>query len=105
MLTIVVRLRIKPGMDDEYAELARRITHATHVEDKGCIAYAYFRDVDNPRDFVVYEQWEDREALESHGAQLHRNHGPPNPGGRVPASIERFFETNETHFYEVVADR
>lgn len=105
MLTIVVRLRIKPGMDDEYAELAKRVTRTTHAEDKGCIAYAYFRDVDDPRDFVVYEQWESEDALEAHVAQLHRNYGPPEPGGRVPASIERFFESNETRFYDVVADR
>ena len=66
MLTILFSMTVKPGREDEFAALAREMMRGTHAEDDGCITYTIHRRGDDLRQFVLYEQWRDREAVQAH---------------------------------------
>ena len=84
MLTFTATLTVKTGQEAEF----ERIMHVTVPkvrEEPGNYAYVLHRSTDNPRVFMVYEAYEDAEALESHRAHLkemgidlrHLLEGPP----------------------------
>ena len=100
MFTIVVHLTIKEGKEAEFREVATRISKATNEEDKGCITYHYLQNTDDPRKFVVYEQWEDDASLDAHVDHLQAMFGAPLPGDRLPAAIGEYFESNIGGRYE-----
>lgn len=39
--------------------------------EPGCLAYLVHRDLDNPRAFLLYEEYVDRAAYEAHGVSDH----------------------------------
>lgn len=55
-----------PAMQEAAAAMAR----ATRQED-GCIAYAFWQDVERPTVFRVYEEWRDGDCLKAHGDTAH----------------------------------
>jgi quinol monooxygenase YgiN len=70
MMTSIVFLTVKPGRIDEFRAIATRVVTTTHAEDAGCIAYACYQQLDNPHEFVVYEQWQDQASADAHSARL-----------------------------------
>jgi hypothetical protein len=68
----------------------------THAEDGGCLAHDFYRRADNPREYVVFEQWRDADGL----ACLARVYGAPPPGTRLPASFIDRPERAEAVRYE-----
>jgi quinol monooxygenase YgiN len=104
MVTILFHMTVKAGREDDFRELATRLTASTRAEDAGCLAYTYHRQVDNPREFVLYEQWEDEAALTAHINRLQAVLGPPPAGGgRLPAAFLDYLEAMRAVRYEVVA--
>ncbi len=69
MLTLTATLTVKPGQEAEF-ERIMRITVPKVREEPGNHAYTLHRSTDNPRVFMVYEAYEDAEALASHRAHL-----------------------------------
>jgi quinol monooxygenase YgiN len=57
MITILFRMTVKAGRDSEWSELVSQLTRSTRSEDEGCVNYVYHRRLDNPREYVFYEQW------------------------------------------------
>jgi quinol monooxygenase YgiN len=49
----------------------RRMQDNSRRED-GCLRYGFFAAVEDPLSFVAVEEWADREALDRHFAQPHR---------------------------------
>ena len=104
MITVLFSMTIKAGREDEFRELARYLSRSTHAEDDGCIAYTFYQQTDNPREFVLHEQWRDEVALTSHLNRLVAVLGPPpTPGGKLPAALLGFFEATRAVRYAVVA--
>ena len=103
MFTIVVQITIKEGKEAEFREVATKISKATNEEDKGCITYHYLQNSENPREFVVYEQWEDAASLDAHVDHLQAMFGAPAPGQRLPAAIGDYFESINSGRYEWIA--
>ena len=54
----------------ELLPVARATLEATRKE-AGCIVYSYAVDVLEPSLLRIYEEWENRAALEAHGRQPH----------------------------------
>ena len=53
------------------ADMERAKTAATEVAvatrgEAGCLAYAFYQDVESPTVFRVFEEWESAEALAAH---------------------------------------
>ena len=103
MITILFHVIVKDGNEQDFHDLATRLTEVTRAEDDGCMAFVYHRRKDSPKEYVLYEQWRDREALDAHIAHLQALLGPPTPGGRLPVALLDLCETTQPIFYDVVA--
>ncbi|MFI1202780.1 putative quinol monooxygenase [Streptomyces sp. NPDC020883] len=68
-ITAVGRLPAKPGREAEMREQARSMVTLSLAEP-GCLSWNYL-DPDDPRSWVVVEEWEPREASEAHLAGPH----------------------------------
>ena len=84
MITIMFRVTIKPGREDECAALLKDVTASTRAEDDGCINYTFFRRGDDPRQLVLLEQWRDQPSLIAHLERLQRVFGPVDDQEDVP---------------------
>ena len=69
MLTLTAVLTVKAGQEAEFERLMHVAVPKVR-EEPGNHAYVLNRSTDNPRVFMVYEEYEDAEALESHRAHL-----------------------------------
>ena len=89
MITIVFYMTAKAGREDDFAEQARDLMATTRAEDEGCIMYAIYRQTDNARQFVLFEQWRGPDALNAHIARLQRVFGAPDDHEPYPATHHR----------------
>lgn len=69
ILTLTAILTVKAGHEAEF-ERVMQVTVPKVREEPGNHAYVLNRSTDNPRVYLVYEEYEDAEALESHRAHL-----------------------------------
>ena len=65
MFVIVAHWYAKEGKDDEIAEILRTAIRNTRPEP-GCILFMANRVVEDPRRFILYEQFTDRAAFDAH---------------------------------------
>ena len=70
MICVAVTYLVRAGHEDEVEELLRQLTVASRAEP-GALLYQAHRDVDDPRRFVLYEQYVDEQALEAHRSSEH----------------------------------
>ena len=70
MICLAVTFLIKPGREVEAIGLFAQLTEATRKEP-GCRMYLAHRSLDDPRKFFLYEQYDDRAALDAHRASDH----------------------------------
>ncbi|MGH7274981.1 MAG: putative quinol monooxygenase, partial [Nitrospiria bacterium] len=66
-LTVVARLKAKPGREAEVERELRALVGPTHKE-RGCLRYALHRSVEDRATFVVIERWASKEAFDQHFA-------------------------------------
>jgi quinol monooxygenase YgiN len=67
MYAIVARYYAKEGKDDEIAAILREMIPISQAEP-GCKLYAVNRSKDDPRRFLLYEQYVDEAAFAAHVA-------------------------------------
>ena len=112
MLTILLHMTVKPGREAECAKLTAELTASTRAEDRGSISYTFYRQIDEPRHLVLFEQWTDQDSLNAHIARLQRVLGPPDEQEPYPAAHHRrrlpkaflaLFEHTDVARYEAVA--
>lgn len=70
MLTVVAELVAQPGREAELTTELLAMVKATRQEE-GCIQYDLHVSTDQPGNFVFYENWTSREALDRHAASPH----------------------------------
>lgn len=102
MLTIMAQLKVKEEMLDEYLEIASMLTAETVGKRKGCISYSFNQSIDQPTDFVLYEQWESEEDLNAHIEYLKVLLGPAKPGGFLPERLINMYESGRPCYYKVI---
>jgi len=69
MLTFTAKLTIKEGLEDEFERIMRMAVPKVR-EEPGNHAYILHRSTQHPRVFMVYEAYENDEALAAHRAHL-----------------------------------
>jgi quinol monooxygenase YgiN len=67
---LIARMTTRDGEEDRAAELIARLTEASNAEP-GNVHYIPHRDPDDPRVFMLYEQYRDKAAFEEHGQTDH----------------------------------
>ena len=64
-LTIIAKLRAKPGMEARVREVFSALRTPTHKE-AGCVYYEMHQSLENPREFMFYENWASAAHLDAH---------------------------------------
>ena len=70
MLLVIGRVKCDPANRDQLITQLRRMQDDSRREE-GCLRYGFFSAVEDEDSFIAVEEWEDREALDSHFAQPH----------------------------------
>lgn len=65
VLTIVARVKAKPGMEQQLQQDLLDLLAPTRSE-AGCITYDLLIDINDPTVFMFYENWENKAALDAH---------------------------------------
>ncbi len=65
MLTVVARVRAKPGKEEQVREALMALVEPTRKE-AGCINYDLHRSQEDAALFLFHENWISREALDKH---------------------------------------
>jgi quinol monooxygenase YgiN len=92
--TLVARMTARDGEQDRAEELIRRLGEASRQEP-GVVHYIAHRDPEDPRVFLMYEQYRDKSAFEEHGQTDHFKE----------LAVEQLFplmESRERNFYETL---
>jgi quinol monooxygenase YgiN len=70
MVTFIVRLKFAADERSEIAETLRQLAEASRTEP-GCVSYIPHQVEDDPDTVVIYEQYQDQQALAAHRASAH----------------------------------
>jgi quinol monooxygenase YgiN len=70
MLTVIAQHTARSGRGDDIAAMLRDHVRATRAEP-GCLTFIVSRSTDDPESFVLFEQFVDEEAFESHRGSPH----------------------------------
>jgi quinol monooxygenase YgiN len=67
---LVARMTAREGEEERVAELIPRLVEASRTEP-GNVHYIAHRDPEDPRIFLMYEQYRDKAAFEEHAQTEH----------------------------------
>ncbi|MDT0436486.1 MULTISPECIES: putative quinol monooxygenase [Streptomyces] len=70
MIFITARFRVRPEHADDWPEITRAFTAATHAEP-GCLWFDWSRSLDDPAEYVLVEAFRDDEAGGEHVRSEH----------------------------------
>ena len=101
-VNILFRVKVQAGREQEFYKLVAEMMKSTREEDEGCITFIYHQHAHDLRDFFLYEQWRDRDAVKAHIDRLIRVYGPPKEGQGLPAFLTDFFDEMHVDPYNVV---
>lgn len=68
LLTIVARIKAKPGLEQQMQQDLLSLLAPTRAES-GCITFDLLKDTNDPMVFILYENWKDQAALDAHFQQ------------------------------------
>jgi len=91
---LVARMTAREGEQDRAAEIIVELTAASTAEP-GNVHYIPHRDPEDPKVFLLYEQYRDKAAFEEHGQTEHFQR--LGPGALFP-----LMESRERNFYETI---
>ena len=67
MYVVAAQYYAKEGKDDEIARILQQMIPISRAEP-GCALYTVNRSLDDPRKFLLYEQYHDKSGYEAHMA-------------------------------------
>lgn len=71
MLMLMVNVKIKPGMRDEFLAVIREDAESTTAKEDGNFGFTVVQNNEDPDSFFFLEVYKDEAALEEHRKQLH----------------------------------
>lgn len=90
---LLARWVAKEGEEENVRAALGRLAGPTR-EEPGCLMWQPHRDPEDPRVFLIYEQYEDRAALDAHAGSEHfRQHGLEDGIPRLESRERTFYET------------
>ncbi len=94
MFVVVARYYTQEGKDEEVAAILRTMVPISNAEP-GCALYVVNRSLDDPRAFLLYEQYHDRAGYEAHMATEPFKEN-------ILGKVVPMLESRVRDFYEVV---
>ncbi|MDP9470615.1 MAG: antibiotic biosynthesis monooxygenase [Chloroflexota bacterium] len=94
MYVVAARYYAKEGRDDEVTRLLRAMIPISLAEP-GCALYTVNRSTEDPRRFLLYEQYRDEASFQAHTASEAFKE-------RVLGQIVPLLESRERDFFETV---
>ena len=94
MFVVAAQYYAKQGSEDEIAAILQKMIPISSAEP-GCALYTVNRSVDDPRKFLLYEQYHDRGGYEAHMATEPFKEN-------ILGKVVPMLETRVRDFYEVV---
>lgn len=91
---LIAKWTAKEGEEENVRAALEQLAGPTRAEP-GCLMWVPQVDVENPRVFLIYEQYVDAAALEAHGASEHFQR--IGVGDAIPR-----LESRERTFYETI---
>ena len=88
MNTIIARLTMQDGKEEEALAHLRKMGDAVQANEPGALAYAIHRSLENPSEIVFVEVYTDDAALQSHGQTAHM--------GEFRAAFAEIFDAPKT---------
>lgn len=95
MVVLIVKLKSRPGTEDEFKQHMRALEENTRKEP-GCLMYIGHQSKKDPTHFAFYEQYKDRAALEAHSAS-------PYFAEHVKNGIDKLVVDREVEMYEPIS--
>lgn len=71
MLMLMVNVKIKPGMRDEFIAVIKEDAESTSEKEKGNFQFTVIQNNEDPDSFFFLEVYRDEAALEEHRKQPH----------------------------------
>jgi quinol monooxygenase YgiN len=93
-LVLIARMTAREGEEDRAAELIDKLAAGSRAEP-GNVHYIPHRDPENPRVFMIYEQYRDKAAFEEHGQTDHFK-------SLAAGELFGLMEERERNFYETI---
>ena len=96
MIVLIAQHFAQEGNEEQVAELLKQASdYCNSDQEPGCLTYIVNRSTDNPRHFLIYEQYVDHDALTAHAeTEMFKN---VILGTEVP-----LLESRNRSFWEVV---
>jgi quinol monooxygenase YgiN len=94
MYVVAAQYYAKEGKDDEIAAILQTMIPISSAEP-GCALYTVNRSLEDPRKFLLYEQYYDRSGYDAHMATEPFKEN-------ILGKVVPMLETRERHFYDVV---
>ncbi len=90
-ITIIAYITAKSRLQQQVREVLLDLVAQTRKE-KGCVNYDLHQSQDNPREFVMYENWESAADLDAHARSEHLQAFSKAAGGLLerPAEITKW---------------
>jgi quinol monooxygenase YgiN len=82
---------VKEGKENEFESLFRELTSKVREHDRGCNYYDLYKS-EQPRTYLVMEQYENKEALQRHQKSEHGKYYFP--------KIRELFEKIDVNYFE-----
>jgi len=87
MVTIIFRMKIKDGKEDEALDRLRKMCDAVEANELKTLAYVFHQAKDNPSEVVLFEHYVDDEALQAHMRTPHM--------GELRGSLPELFDMSQ----------
>ena len=94
MFVVAARYYTQEGRDDDVAAVLREIVPISNAEP-GCALYVVNRSTEDPRSFLLYEQYHDRAGYEAHTETEAFK-------AKILGTVVPLLESRVRDFYEVV---
>lgn len=99
MITIVFKVTIKKGKEEEFGKLVvpQLIQSA---KENNCLEYSIDQNVENNCEFVLQEKWKDKLTWDDHLNNLIKLFGEKPKDSILPVQLENYFEKTESILYK-----
>ena len=96
MIVLVADYYTQEGKDDEVADVLKKmVAYCNSDEEPGCLLYVVNRSIEDPRKFLLYEQYVDEAAVEAHrSTDMFQQY--------ILGTVVPMLEHREPNFYTVV---